>query len=889
MPRHYLDSLFEPRSVAVIGASDREDSAGNRVLRNLKDGGYRHGIYPVNPKHEELLGEHCYSRVADTPRPVDLAIVSTPASAVPGVVKECGDHGVKAVVILTAGIDRDGSQERRILDYARHYRMHVVGPNCLGIMRPGFGLNATFSRNQAHRGGLALVSQSGALVTAILDWAQSRNIGFSLTASLGNAADVDFGDLLDYLATDPDTRAILLYVEGVRNSRRFMSGLRAAARVKPVIVVKAGRRSDGSKAAVSHSGALVGGDQVFDAALARAGAIRVMTVEQLFSAAQMLSGGYRLRGNRLAIITDGGGPAVIASDRANEVGIRIARLSPGTVSRLNEVLPRHWSRSNPVDLLEDASPDRYREAMAACLADDKVDAVLAMLVPQAMTDPVRIAEEVISAAADGKKPVLACWMGESQVSEARERFTQAGIPHFETPEASVEAFAYLERYQAHHRLLMEVPGPLDYRPEREVSGARLIIENALSEGRQLLTNLESKAVLRAFEIPVAHSVEARTSSEALVVAESIGYPLAMKISSPTLTHKSDFGGVRLDIGDAQQVRNAFDEIMSAARSAHPEATVTGVTLEPMQQRPHGRELMVGVSRDPVFGPVINFGAGGTMVDLIDDLAVALPPLNGVLAEQLVQRPRIARLLGRFREMPPADMDAIRSVLLQVSEMVCMLPHIEELDINPLIADESGVVAVDARITVSHPAVGPERYGHLAVHPYPTHLVQHAQLPNGTNLVIRPIRPEDAERERAFVDALSPEAKYFRFMENLRHLSPAMLARFTQIDYDREMALIAVRLDDGEEQEQVGVARYNIDPDGERCEFAIAVADSLRKQGLGTRLMGALMESARARGLHEMHGDVLAQNSTMLKLMRHLGFTILTDEEDPSVKRVVKTL
>lgn len=889
MPRHYLERLFEPRAVAVVGASDKEDSAGNRVFRNLKDAGFEGPVYPVNPHHRHLLGERSYRSIADTPQPVDLAVISTPTHAVAEVVRECGEHGVSGLVILTAGIERDGGLERRILDYARHYRMHVIGPNCLGIMRPKVGLNATFSRNQAVDGGLALVSQSGALVSAILDWAQARNIGFSLTASLGNASDADFGHLLDYLATDANTRAILLYVEGLRDSRSFMSGLRAAARVKPVIVVKAGRRPDGSRAAISHSGALVGSDQVFEAALARAGGIRVHTVEQLFSAAEILSKGFRLGGDRLCIVTDGGGPAVIASDRANEIGVRLASLSAGAIQKLDATLPRHWSRTNPVDLLEDATPERYRDALSVCLDEDGVDAVLAMLVPQAMTAPERIAETVIEASRGTHKPVLACWMGDAQVRGARQQFAEAGIPQFETPEASVEAFAALERYQSNHRLLLQVPGPAAFRPGRETDGARLIIENALSDGRQLLTNLESKAVLRAFDIPVVQTVEARSASEALVVAESIGYPLAMKVSSPTLTHKSDFGGVRLDIADAQHVRRAYDELVAAAHQAHPDASVTGVTLEPMQHRVHGRELMVGVSTDRVFGPIINFGGGGTAVELVEDIAVALPPLNGFLADRLISAPRVARRLAAYRELPAVNLDAVRNVLLQVSELVCALPHVQELDINPLIADENGVVAVDARMRVGAPARGVDRYGHLAVHPYPSHLVRRTQLPNGTDIVIRPIRPEDAERERAFVDALSPEAKYYRFMENLRELSPAMLARFTQIDYDRELALIAVRLDGDDEAEQLGVARYNMDPDGESCEFAIVVADNVRRQGLGSRLMSELIESARARGLREIHGDVLAENRKMLKLMRQLGFSILTSPDDAGVKRVVRDL
>jgi acetyltransferase len=707
--------------------------------------------------------------------------------------------------------------------------------------------------------------------------------------SLGGAADVDFGDVLSYLALDPHTHSILLYIEGVGDARRFMSGLRIAARLKPVVVVKAGRHAEGSRAALSHTAAMVGADDVFHAALRRAGVVRAYTVKQLFSAAAILSSReYRVKGNRLAIVTNGGGPAVMAADRAVEQHVAIATLGSDTLATLDAALPSHWPHGNPVDILGDADPERYRVAVTACLEDPGVDGVLAMLTPQAMTEPLASARAVVAAAKASHKPVLTCWMGEGQVASAHALFAEHQLAHFDTPEASVEAFSYLASHQRNQQQLLQVPDPVSPRREPDVEGARLIIEEALAQERGQLSALETRAVLKAFGLPVLQALEAETPAEALVLAESLGFPVAMKINSPDISHKSDVSGVRLNIATASAVRSAFNELMETVREKRPDAAIRGVTLEPMYLRPHGRELLMGVVRDPVFGPAISVGAGGTMVEVMQDRCVSLPPLNRYLARDMIGRTRVSELLGAFRNLPAANVAELESALLRVSEMVCELPQLIELDINPLIVDEQGALVLDARMVVAYPQPGGRPYDHMAIHPYPRQLHTCLQLSDGTDVTIRPIRPEDARIEQAFVKGLSPESKYFRFMSALQELTPEMLVRFTQIDYDLEMALIAtVQAPEGEVE--VGVARYVINPDATSCEFAIVVADAWHHKGIGVQLMHQLMAVARERGLAQMEGEVLAGNANMLELAASLGFKVSGSADDPRLMRVTKRL
>ncbi|MGD8910449.1 MAG: bifunctional acetate--CoA ligase family protein/GNAT family N-acetyltransferase [Chromatiales bacterium] len=889
MQSHYLTPLFSPNSIAMFGASERANSVGEVVFRNLLSSGFKGGIYPVNPKHDKIQGVKAYKTIDDIKKPIDLAVVATPAKTIPAIVEACGQHGVKSMIILSAGFRESGPAGRRledrVVEVAKEFGIRFIGPNCLGLIRPDRGINVTFGNNDAKPGNLALVSQSGAICTAILDWAEVNDIGFSTVISTGIAADLDFGDYLDYLVNDPKTDSILLYIEGIKDARRFMSGLRAAARIKPVIVLKVGRQAAGAVASMSHTGALVGSDETFSAALSRSGVLRVETVTQLFSAAKALSSRYRAYGDRLAIITNGGGPGVMAADRAGDRNIELAEFSEETIKKLNKVLPEVWSHGNPVDVIGDAPPERYREAVDICLNDPGVDGAIVILTPQAMTEPDEVAKTLIELADQHKKPILTSWMGGKQIENARTLFNNAKLPSFRTLENAVDAFSYLSSYQKNQRLLLQTPAKTSRRHEQpDAEGARLIIESALAEQRKVLTEPESFALLGAFRINAVRNGIARSANEALILAESIGFPVAMKIYSPDITHKSDAGGIRLNIANAQVVRSTYRNLVEQVKETRPEARIDGVTVEQMYQSPNGRELLIGIIRDPVFGPVISFGSGGTTVEVMGDTAIALPPLNRRLASDLVNRTKAAKMLEHFRHMPPANCEALIDVLLRVSTMACELPWIQEMDINPLILDEQGAVAVDARIVVDFPRPSTDPYNHLAIHPYPANLVSRTQLPNGTNIVIRPIRPEDVDLEQKFTRELSDEAKYFRYMSSVQELTPEMLMRFTQIDYHNEMALIATTEEDTHELE-LGVARYVTNPDKKSCEFALVVSDKWQRQGIGHRLMHNLMEVARDRSLEKMEGEVLSNNFKMLDLMKSLNFHITTSPDDNSIKKV----
>ncbi|MBT8105867.1 MAG: acetate--CoA ligase family protein, partial [Woeseiaceae bacterium] len=628
MNNHYLTSLFTPRSVALFGASDRADSVGGVVFKNLLNSGFKGKIYGINPKRETVQGEKAWASLDDIEETVDLAVVATPAQSIPSIVEACGERGIGMMLILSAGFREIGPEGRRledrVTDLVRRYGIRLMGPNCLGLIRPEIGLNITFGNNMAKPGSLALVSQSGAICTAILDWAESNEIGFSAVVSTGIGADLGFGDYLDYLAADPHTEAILLYIEGIVDARRFMSSVRAAARAKPVIALKVGRHAAGAEASMSHTGALVGSDRTFSAALSRSGVLRVETVSQLFAAAKALSTPrYRSASERLVIITNGGGPGVMAADRATDQGIELSTLSAETISALDQALPSVWSRNNPVDIIGDAPPDRYKETLDICLADPGVDGAIVILTPQAMTRPTEVAEAVVAAAKNSKKPVITSWMGGGQVAAARDIFNNAHVPGFGTLENAVDAFSYLARYNKNQRLLLQTPAPLtrgQKEPDRE--GARLIIESVLRESRNVLTEPESMAVLNAFGIRTVQNSVARSANEALVIAESIGFPIAMKVLSTDISHKSDAGGVRLNIDSAQEVRGAYKQLIDSVSRKVPDATISGVTIERMHRSPNGRELMIGIIRDQVFGPVISFGSGGTAVEVMGDSAIS---------------------------------------------------------------------------------------------------------------------------------------------------------------------------------------------------------------------------------------------------------------------------
>lgn len=891
LERHYLDDLFNPESVAIIGASDKPGSVGKKVMANMVHAKFIGNLFPVNPKHKKILGRKCYPSVKNIAENIDLAVITTPAATVPQVLQECGEKGIRSVIIISSGFSESGDKgkelEQTILEIAHRYNIHFVGPNCLGVMRPNSHLNATFDNNYALPGNIALLSQSGAICAAILDWAMERKIGFSTIISMGNSADLDFGAILEYLALDPLTKSILLYIEGVHYPRRFISGLRAAARLKPVIAIKAGRNSSGVRAVHSHTGALVGDDDVFSAALNRGGAVRVASIEQLFTAAEVLSSTYRAKGDRLTIVTNGGGAGVMAADRATDLNIQLPALSDELLLELNKILPAQWSHQNPLDILGDATPERYKETIELCLKDEKSDGLLTILVPVAMSQPLEVAKEICTFAKETKKPLIACWMGDKQTQSSKHLFEECKIPVYSTPEVAVEAFSYLANYHHNQELLLQVPAPFAAPVKCDAAGSELIINNALNEKRKTLTTIESKAILSAFHIPVSQTIEAHTANDALVIAESLGFPVVMKISSPDITHKQDVDGVRLNIQDGETVRVVFNQIMEKAKAVKPEAKINGVTIERMQKNPNNRELMIGVIRDKVFGPVISFGMGGSLVEVLRDRAVALPPLNTFLAEQLISRTKASKLLGDFRGKPPINMKALIDVLLRVSDLVCELPQIQEMDINPLLVNEKDAIVVDARIMVDYSSTSTADYGHMAIHPYPTQLISTWQTPNGTPITIRPIRPEDAHAEQEFIGNLSPAAKYFRFMHEVKELTPEMLVRFTQIDYEREMAFVATLTKENKEF-IVGISRYYTQANSEVCEFALAVTDAWQNQSIGSHLMMILMETAKAKHIKTMIGRILSDNFNMLELVKNLGFDI-RQSDDPSIKLAVKNL
>lgn len=876
MYRHYLTPLLAPRSVALVGASEREGSLGRIVLENLLQGGLHGDVYPVNPKRETILGKRCYARIRDIPQPPELAIVVTPAASVPAVIEEAGAAGTRAAVVLTSGFAEAGERGKALLAKtvaaAKKHRLRMIGPNCLGIMRPAAGLNATFARGFARPGKLGLISQSGAICTAILDWAKGAEIGFSSVISLGSAADVDFGELLDYLAADPSTEAILMYIEGIRDARGFLSALRAAARSKPVIALKVGRFAAGTKAVSSHTAALVGSDEVFDVALKRSGTVRVRTYTQLFAAATMLSNPRRARGEKLAIVTNGGGPGVMAADSAAENGVQLAALAPETLKKLDAVLPGQWSRSNPVDILGDAAPGRFRAAMDLVLADRGVDAALVMYCPVAVTAPEAAAQALADAAGPQEKPVIAAWLGDIRPNQSRAILEAAHIPDFYTPENAVEAFSFLAAYRRNQAQLLEVPAALaapgGVEAAPDLAAADAIRAAATAEGRTQLSEDEAKGLLRAFGVPVPESIVARSLEEAQQAAAKIGFPVAMKIRSRDISHKTDVGGVRLGLQSAEMVAGAHRAMLEQARAMRPDARIEGVVVQPMLRFEASREVLVGFSTDPVFGPVISFGSGGVAVEAVRDTAVALPPLNAVLARDLVQRTRVHRLLRGYRDVPAADLDALVGVILGVSRMVCALPWLTEMDLNPVIAHPGGAVVADARATIDPARAALARYAHMAIHPYPGEMTEEVTLRDGSRVTVRPIRPDDAGREQRFFGALSERSRYLRFQHHLPRLSPLMLERFTQLDYDRELALVA--LAPGSD-EFVGAGRYAPNPDGTSAEFALTIADAWQGRGLGSALLERVCQRAREAGYEALVGYVLAENREMLELAEHLGF------------------
>lgn len=884
-----LDALLAPGSVALIGASARRGSIGHTVMGRLLNGGFGGATHLVNPRHAEIEGRPCHASVADLPEPPDLGVIVTPPPTVPGLIAELGAAGARAAVVITAGLTRENGLRQAMLDAARPHLLRVLGPNCIGLQAPHLGLDASFAHMTAAPGDLALLSQSGAIVTAMLDWAAPRGIGFSVVASLGDMADVDVGDLLDHYAADRATRAVVMYLEQVTDARKFMSAARSCARVKPVIVVKAGRSAAAAKAAASHTGALAGADAVYDAAFRRAGVLRVETLEDLFAAAETLARLPPVRSDRLGIVTNGGGAGVLAVDALARRGIRLAALSAETMAALDASLPPTWSHANPVDVIGDADADRYEAALAALLDDPQVDAVLAMNCPTALAPSEAIAERVIAlaaarAAASGarrRKPILTNWLGEATADAARKRFAAADLPTYDTPADAVRGFAYLANHHKAQAALMRVPPSLPPDFSADFDAAQAAMAPALAEGRATLTEPEAKAVLRAYGVPTVETERAATPQAVGAIAARMlaagASSLAIKILSRDITHKSDVGGVRLNLHTVEEAVAAAEGILAAARKARPDARIDGLAVQPMINRRDALELILGVTDDPTFGPVMLFGAGGVSVEVVADKALALPPLDLTLARDMIGQTRVGRLLAGYRDHPAADIDAVALTLVRLARLAADFPQIVEMDVNPLLADASGVIALDARI-VARPAPQAARGANprFALRPYPAQWDRPETLPDGATVRVRPVLPQDAALYEDFFAGLTAQDRRFRFMSAINQLSRDQIARFTQIDYARAMAFVAIDPADGA---LMGVSRIAADPDGERAEYAVILRSDLKGKGLGRALMRRLLDYAAAEGIGEVWGYVDAHNEAMLALCARLGFDQRTDPDD----------
>jgi len=888
---HYLTALFDPRAIAVIGASANPGSTGDVIFNNLLTHGYQGRLVAVNPHHQTLLGQPCVPDIESVPPPIDLAIITSPPRTIPQLIAQCARAGIHHVIVVShpAGVvSNSAALEQRIREAALSSGVRFMGPKSLGFVRPHASLNATFTDISAIAGDLALVAQSGAMCAAVLDWATMNRLGLSLAVSIGEVMDVDFGDVLDYLANDEYTRYILLHVERIRHARRFISALRSAARIKPVIVLKSGNHT-GDDALDNDAAQLA--DQVFDAAVRRAGAVRVSNVSQLFHAARALAGRLHPRGSRLAIISNGTGPARMASDGARRLGVPLASFGGDTVAALTPLLPADWKSHNPIDLSGDASTERYLEVTRLVARDPGVDAVLIILSPMSLVSPLAVAEGLVQLARESAVALCCCFMGGKLVDGARQALKDAGVPVFRTPDTVIELFHSISAYYDNQKLLLEVPSPGGGTGRAASGNGRALVDALVTERCTRLPRMQAHALLHSFGVPVRPCLSARGITEAMFVAEQLGLPVDMALEGAAgSSDTSDTPAMRRKLSSLESVRSAVHELAARQGDAAGQGGVTPhVTFSPNRERPQARHFVLRVLRDPVFGPVLQLGSAGLQGEALRDHAVALPPLNRVLARNLIEATRQGQMLTAGLNQYSADLTALEDALLAVSNMVCELPALESLEIHPLIVDAAGCVALEARVLIDPVrGEGQGRYNHLAIHPYPAHLCQEWRMAGGGRVQVRPVRPEDAALEQAFVSAMSDESRRFRFMDGTRELPPSQIVRLTQIDYDREMALIAVVREGGGER-QIGSVRYVQTPDGESVEFALAVADAWQKCGLGRRLMEAIIDCARDRLYRSVVGEVLANNEKMLKLMARLGFAILPHPESNDLKRVVKPL
>ncbi len=879
-----LDKMFKPKSIAVIGATDKIGKTGYRIFRNLIGSGYDGVVYPVNPTKESIQGVSAYKSINDVPKVVDLAIIVTPANVVCDVVEECGKKGIKGILIISAGFKEIGKEgkklEQKLLELKEKYRLRIIGPNCVGYSLPYLNLNATFASSIPDKGNIALFSQSGAICGAILDWAAAAKVGFSAFISVGSMLDVDFGDLIDYFGRDIYTKSIVLYSESITNARKFMSAARGFARVKPIIVIKSGRFAEGAKAASSHTGAMAGEDQIYDAAFKRAGIVRVKNIQDLFNVSSILAKQPRPSGPNLAIITNAGGPGVLATDAIIEYGGKLAKLSDETMLKLNSFLPTHWSKSNPIDIIGDSDENVYQKVIDVCLDDPNIDSILVICVPQVVADPNRLAERIIDLIKKSTKPILTSFPGEASVQFTRDLLNKNNVPTYDTPEEAVESYMYLYRYARNLELLFQTPEERQvvYNIEKQEKLEK-IIKKAKEEKRTILNESEAKEFLETYEIKTTKTIFSKTENNAVKAAEKIGYPIVMKIQSPQITHKSDSGGVALDLQCEESLRKTYKNMIKNVKEKVPNATIEGITIQKMVKNQSG-EFILGSKKDPLFGSIILFGIGGTFTELFKDRSIGFPPLNQVIAQRIIEKTKAYTILNGFRNIPPADMRKVEQTMINFSQLIEEHSEIAEVDINPLIIYNNELVAIDARIVIDE---NPTKKPHMIISRYPSKYMKKIKLKDGTSALLRPIKPEDENMWQEMFDTFSDDAVRFRFFRRIKNTPHEMRTRYCNIDYDREVAIVA-EIIEKEKRRILGVSRMIITPgQNEEAEYALVVSDEWQRKGLGSEFLDYTIEIARDKGLKKLTGIVLKDNVPMINLCKEKKFKI--ESGDPGEYKI----
>ncbi|MGE4400737.1 MAG: GNAT family N-acetyltransferase [Desulfobulbus sp.] len=881
-----MEQFFNPKSIAVIGANDKPNAIGSALMDNIIQGGFTGTVIPINPNHETVRGLKAYGSITEVDPAPELAIIATPIATAPDIVRQCVRAGTQGVIIIAAGGKELGEEgaliEEQIEGAAEGSGMRIIGPNCMGAIHPATHVNATFAGGMPEKGKLAVISQSGAICAAILDRAAAGHIGFSHFVSIGSMLDVDFGDLIDYLGNDGSVRAILLYMENLTNPRKFMSAARSVSRIKPIIVLKAGKSKAGAKAASTHIGAMAGEDAVYDAAFKRAGIVRVPSLARLFDCAELMAKQPRPAGTRLAILTNGGGPGVMATDTLAEYGLDPAPMSEDITNQLNELLPPYWSRGNPIDILGNATVERYTKALEICLSTRDFDGLLVIMVPQDLTPPEEVAKALAQLSKRKRIPIFASWMGGKRMVEAIKILHEADIPTYETPERAVRAFMYMYEYTRNLELISQVPPKLSSELYFNRDQVFRTIYECFEQENELLNELKSKDILEAYGIPVNPTLLATTVEEAVERATELDGPLVMKLVSPDISHKSDADGIQLDLRNAEDIRKAFEAIMTGAKAFMPEARIEGVSLQPFIANPDF-ELFMGSKNDENFGPVLCFGSGGVFAELLDDKALGLPPLNRLLARRMMEQTRIMPLLEGYRNSTPVDLEKVEELLMQISQLVIDFPEIVEMDINPILIKDGMPVAVDARIKLQR--VESSSNLHLVISPYPQHLERHDLTDMQMPLFIRPIKPEDAPLFEELFNTLTPTSIYYRFFSVVKTLSPEILARFTQVDYDREISFVGLDEEQGRERMR-GVANIIGEPDGKRGEFSVLIGDPWQGKGIGAKLLLQCLRIAQERGMEVVWGTVLAENSYMVALGKKLGFSVKQGEDSSEYKLTI---